>query len=619
MKLATYYKMRGDEVRFFKGDLNSFVIELYSEKLIEKFNAIDSIVDWNIHKSSISTYLRTGFSSEFNKLKTYSKNFGPSIEKWIKYYRKKYRTKKIDEVAQFDEICISTLFTFHFKITIETIIYCKSLLAKNGRIWIGGVMASVIPQEIQKETGINPIVGLLDVPKVIDSDNEIIIDELHPDYSILEEIEYEYPENNGYYAHMTRGCIRKCAFCAVPIIEPEFKDNFSLVEKVENINKNYGERRNLLLFDNNTLASDKFPQIIDEIQKAGFYKGATYVDPNLLSLSMRNLKRGINDIGYRKLFFKLVKRLSNKLHGKTKDDFFKMIENCGINMNVLPKKSQLIQLYPLISDINEEKLNKTPKKRYVDFNQGVDARLIDENIMKLLSKIPIYPLRIAFDNMNHAIDYEKAIRLANKYEIQHLSNYLLFNYKDRPEELYKRLKLNVDLCEELPDLKIYSFPMRYSPIWDDNGYHHNRKYVGMHWNKKFIRAIQCILNATKGKVGRKKSFFEAAFGKDEDEYFEILWMPERYIMNREKCINNGLKESWKILFYSLSPEEYREVKSDIESNKLKNTTKIYSSSKLNILKLHYQIRKEAILSNSIEAKEIISKSHQVMSSISLIG
>ena len=46
-----------------------------------------------------------------------------------------------------------------------------------------------------------------------------------------------------------------------------------------------------------------------------------------------------------------------------------------------------------------------------------------------------------------------------------LSNYLLYNFEDKPEELYYRLRMNVDLCEEL-GASIYSFPMKYHPIND---------------------------------------------------------------------------------------------------------------------------------------------------------
>lgn len=132
--------------------------------------------------------------------------------------------------------------------------------------------------------------------------------------------------------------------------------------------------------------------------------------------------------------------------------------------------------------------------------------------MRLLSKIAIQPLRIAFDHWSLRDIYINAIRLSAKYKIRNLSNYLLYNFEDKPEDLWNRLELNIKLCEEF-DLIIYSFPMRYSPINDEQKLYQTRKYIGKNWNRKYIRAIQLILNSTKGKVGRNRSFFERAFGK----------------------------------------------------------------------------------------------------------
>lgn len=77
-------------------------------------------------------------------------------------------------------------------------------------------MASIQPDEIEKTTGIRPHIGTLHTPyKDIDKDNPYIIDELPLDYSILDEIDYAYPDSGAYYSYSTRGCIRKCSFCAV--------------------------------------------------------------------------------------------------------------------------------------------------------------------------------------------------------------------------------------------------------------------------------------------------------------------------------------------------------------------------------------------------------------------
>ena len=68
---------------------------------------------------------------------------------------------------------------------------------------------------------------------------------------------------------------------------------------------------------------------------------------------------------------------------------------------------------------------------------------------------------------------------------------------------------------------------------------------------KYLRAIQCILNATHGVVGPKKEFFYIAYGKDIDEFRKILAMPEDYIINRNFYETYGLTNEWNEAFSSL--------------------------------------------------------------------
>ena len=78
-------------------------------------------------------------------------------------------------------------------------------------------------------------------------------------------------------------------------------------------------------------------------------------------------------------------------------------------------------------------------------------------------------------------------------------------------------------------------------------YFKNRDYIGKHWNRKFIRAVQAVLNSTKGKIGRGVEFFEEAFGCDIDEFRKILWMPETFIIYRRKYdedLRNRLAERY---------------------------------------------------------------------------
>lgn len=50
--------------------------------------------------------------------------------------------------------------------------------------------------------------------------------------------------------------------------------------------------------------------------------------------------------------------------------------------------------------------------------------------------------------------------------------------------------------------------------------------ISIKWNRKYIRAIQSVLNITKGIVAPGRSFFEKAFGKDLTESQKVLHMPE---------------------------------------------------------------------------------------------
>jgi len=398
-------------------------------------------------------------------------------------------SKEIQE-QMWDRIYITTLFSFYWAETIKTIKYYKFSVKDPQNLYIGGPMATIMADEIEIETGFKPVKGLLNERGKLRLPNDHVIDNIVPDYSILDEIDYKYPANNAYFGYMTRGCIRKCPFCAVKIIEPEFVNYIPMKKQVEIIKEKYGEKKDLLLLDNNVLATSDFNKIIDEIKDMGFLNGA---------------------------------KLSGKL-------------------------------------------------RYVDFNQGIDARLLDKKKMKKLSEIPINPLRIAFDRYSLKDKYIEAIRLAAEYGIKNLSNYILFNYKDdAPEDFYKRLEVNIALNEEFERKKyktrIWSFPMKYTPILGEHS--KDRKFIGKYWKRRYLRGIQCILNATHGVVGPKRKYFDTAFGKDIKEFKKLLLMPDDYIIYREEHKLNGAGE-WNELYSSLDFKQKKKFRNIVFENNFKN-------------------------------------------------
>lgn len=235
---------------------------------------------------------------------------------------------------------------------------------------------------------------------------------------------------------------------------------------------------------------------------------------------------------------------------------------------------------------------KTKKKvnRYVDFNQGLDAKLLSPEKAKRLGELAIYPARIAFDHIEDKDSYVRAITLCAENGIDNMSNYLLYNgddfkgkgqqyHADTPEDLYERMRISLDLGEELSrrlgrKITIFSFPMRYIPLSDLK-----RGYIGANWNHKYLRSVQRMMIPTQGKGVASHSFFEAAFGTTKEEFVEFLAMPEELLGMRGHFVekkdedsdiriarrkqweeNQKLIQEWTILFRSLGDDKELFVK-----------------------------------------------------------
>ncbi|MDR0870071.1 MAG: hypothetical protein LBN39_04690 [Planctomycetaceae bacterium] len=356
----------------------------------------------------------------------------------------------------------------------------------------------------------------------------------------------------------------------------------------------------LLLLYNNVFASKCFDKIVNEIKDCGFHCGATYTPPNEYAVAIEHLrakkKENRNVRVYIKMMLAIYDRIAEKLSDEEQTNFYLERERRNLLYPIYADVKAILDFdkeYKRthkigLSELYEKLFKRTARVRYIDFNQGVDARLVTNEKMQKLAELNIRPLRIAFDRLKMKDIYIKAVKTAVKYGIKNLSNYLLYNHNDKPEELYERLKINVDLCEELGNNKagvsIYSFPMKYHPI-DDPLYFDNRDYIGKYWNKKFIRAIQAVLNSTKGKIGRGKAFFEEAFGRNIDEFMDIMRMPETFIIHRFKYKENQTKE-WRKQFNALNEEQRTMVEEFIAANVFSDFSGIQEKKILAVLEFY---------------------------------
>lgn len=369
-----------------------------------------------------------------------------------------------------DRIYITTLFSFEYAKIAQTIDFALKVANGNAdRIFVGGIAASLMQERFLVEPrwhGIRFIRGLLDKAPAVslqldefaeelyaDDQTGTPIEDLVPDYDILHQIDYRYPVRDAYFTYTSRGCIRKCTFCGVPKLEGGQRDTESLSGFVRAVDELYGPKKDLILMDNNVVASARFKDIIAEIRDLGFTPGAKLRRPDERVASLRR----------------------------------------------------------------------------VDFNQGVDARILckDKFYLRELSTISLRPLRIAFDHLGLKGPYEKAVRFAHEFGLTELSNYMLYNFHDSPTDLFERMRLNVTLNEEL-GVRIWSFPMRYQPTDRPD-----RGHVGEKWRRYQLRSMQIILQATHGVVSGEPAFFKRAFGNTVDDYHRILMMPHDYIFNRD--------------------------------------------------------------------------------------
>ena len=600
MKLATYFKLRGDDVVFYKGDMKDFLINDITNDCVDKLKQLDGSINWKLRTDRIATFIKYRKKSDLDKIGLEDSEYAILLYPWLEHFKNFYHKKEYIKHPKWDWVGVTTLFTFYWKITIETIEFAKLLVKDKKNLMIGGVLASIQPKEIEEATGIKPHCGTLHTPyKDIDEDNPYIIDELPLDYSILDEIDYEYPDSGAFYSYSTRGCIRHCAFCAVPILEPQYQSYLPLKERIERTRRLYGDQQNLLLMDNNVLASENLAEIIEDIRSCGFTPGAKYVEPNQYNLAIRNLRLGMNDRAYIRKSWKLLKELNEmrSLNEEARTFIYRVREENGLlHVNTCTKEA-LIKTYKDFAPYFEKKYAKQKGRlRYIDFNQGVDARLFNDERVSLLSRIPVRPLRIAFDDIKTEKAYTKALSMSVNAGMKDFSNYLLYNFKDTPQDLYHRLRVNVDLCETL-DVSIYSFPMKYHPIRNEHS--HDRDYIGEHWNRKYIRAIQAILNATKGKIGRGVSFFEKAFGRNEEEYMELLIMPETFLLFRFFFEHLGYTQQWREAMSELTDAEREELYPIIFKNDFNHIDELTENEKFrHILKFYKNYRGDIADHNS---------------------
>ena len=368
---------------------------------------------------------------------------------------------------KWDRVYVTTLFTFEWERTKKAIEYALSVVKDPTQVYTGGILATLMPELIaQHFPTVKNNTGLLNRKGTLGLEHEECIDTMTLDYGILDDIADQYVYP-AHDAYFTY-MTRGCGMkCQFCAVQTLEPEYIPFISITESIRR------------------------VDE--KFGPKKDLLLMDNNVLrSPYFDKIIDEIKSLGFQK--------------GAT---------------YINPRTGKTV-------------------RRFVDFNQGLDAFLLTPHKAERLGELALRPARIAFDHIEDAEAYKKAITLCARSGITHMSNYLLYNGEDftgkghryradSPEDLYERMRISMDLCEELNKelehkVAIFSFPMRYIPLSDLK-----RGFVGAKWNAKYLRALQRMLIPTQGKGVSSRSFFETDFGTSPEEFVMFLAMPEEHL------------------------------------------------------------------------------------------
>jgi hypothetical protein len=311
-----------------------------------------------------------------------------------------------------DKVYVTSLFTYAWEPVHQAVAYCKGAFPR-ARVIVGGIYATLMPEHAALSGADEIHRGLIEEAE-----------ELLPDYSLV-------PGWRQSIVFSHRGCVNRCPYCAVPIMEPtkgeiQVKSIRHLVAP--------GHKK-LILWDNNLLGAINWRDLIAELKQIG-----------------------------------------------------------------LP----------------------------VDFNQGLDARRITEEVAQEFKGLRIDPIRMAYDVLTERKALSRAIPALERagFKLRNTIVYVLYNFHDSPEDFLDRL------CD-LMEWGVVAYPMRFEPLDSLK----KNQHVGPKWT---IGRLEMIAQARRvigyggafpPHEGLRKKFLEA---RNFEEAFTL-----RPIRQGTSCVQSG--------------------------------------------------------------------------------
>jgi hypothetical protein len=116
----------------------------------------------------------------------------------------------------------------------------------------------------------------------------------------------------------------------------------------------------------------------------------------------------------------------------------------------------------------------------VDFNQGLDARLVNREVAEKISRMKTSVIRLAYDFHGIGPAVKRAIEYLADSGIRRrdIIVYTLFNYTDDAQDFYERVR-------DLLSWGVVSYPMRYEPLTSLE----KNRYVSPQWDAERLEMV----------------------------------------------------------------------------------------------------------------------------------
>ena len=178
--------------------------------------------------------------------------------KLIRFEDHDLKQTTLDDTIQIDNssfkpdlICITSIFTYWSSYVKDAVSYYKHKYP-NVPVIVGGIYASLLPQHCKEYTKCDDVITGI-IPEA---------EKLRPAYDLVD-VDYQI-------IHTTRGCIRKCGFCGVYVIEPDWLCKKTIKDEIF--------KKKIVFYDNNLLANPYIKNILDELIELKKAKKISYIE-----------------------------------------------------------------------------------------------------------------------------------------------------------------------------------------------------------------------------------------------------------------------------------------------------------------------------------------------------